>query len=82
LGLKVLLLKILNNYAISNKYWHSDIPLKLAKAITQKVNDSWASGEMLSKGFFGYPGFIKYWFKEPHTETRYFNFTKVSARLF
>jgi len=25
-----------------------DIPLKLANSITQKVNDSWESGEMLA----------------------------------
>lgn len=51
-----------------------DIPLKLAKAITQKVNDSWASGEMLSRVSLVTQDLLKYWFKEPHTETRYFNF--------
>lgn len=51
-----------------------DVPLKLAKTITQKVNDSWASGEMLSKVSLVTQDLLKYWFKEPHTETRYFNF--------
>jgi len=51
-----------------------DIPLKLANSITQKVNDSWASGEMLTKVSLVTQDLLKYWFKEPHTETRYFNF--------
>lgn len=48
--------------------------MKLANSITQKVNDSWASGEMLSKVSFVTQDLLKFWFKEPHTETRYFNF--------
>ncbi|NCU31785.1 MAG: restriction endonuclease subunit R, partial [Candidatus Moranbacteria bacterium] len=51
-----------------------DIPLKLANFITQKVNDSWASGEMLSKTTFVTQDLLKFWFREPHTETRYINF--------
>ncbi len=51
-----------------------DIPLKLANSITQKVNDSWVSGEMLSKVSLVTQDLLKYWFKEPHTETRYVNF--------
>lgn len=51
-----------------------DVPLKLANSITQKVNDSWASGEMLAKVSLVTQDLLKYWFKEPHTETRYFNF--------
>lgn len=48
--------------------------MKLANSITQKVNDSWESGEMLSKVSFVTQDLLKFWFKEPHTETRYFNF--------
>ncbi|MDO8486410.1 MAG: DEAD/DEAH box helicase family protein [Candidatus Staskawiczbacteria bacterium] len=51
-----------------------DIPLKLANAITKKVNDSWVSGEMLSRVSSVTQDLLKYWFKEPHTETRNFNF--------
>jgi type III restriction enzyme len=51
-----------------------DIPLKLANSITQKVNDSWVSGEMLAKVSLVTQDLLKYWFKEPHTDTRYFNF--------
>jgi len=51
-----------------------DIPLKLANSITQKVNDSWASGEMLANVSLVTQDLLKYWFKEPHTDTRYFNF--------
>lgn len=51
-----------------------DIPLKLAKSITQKVNDSWASGEMLSKATLVTQDLLKFWFREPHIQTRYINF--------
>ena len=51
-----------------------DIPLKLAKAITQKVNESWESGEMLSRVSLITQDLLKFWFKEPHIETRYVNF--------
>ena len=50
------------------------IPLKLANSITQKVNDSWASGEMLSKVSLVTQDLLKFWFREPHTEMRYINF--------
>ena len=50
------------------------IPLKLASSITQKVNDSWASGEMLSKVSLVTQDLLKFWFREPHIETRYINF--------
>ncbi|MDO8499370.1 MAG: DEAD/DEAH box helicase family protein [bacterium] len=51
-----------------------DVPLKLANSITQRVNDSWTSGEMISKVSLVTQDLLKYWFKEPHTETRYVNF--------
>lgn len=51
-----------------------DIPLKLAKGITQKVNDSWVSGEMLAKVSSVTQDLLKFWFCQPHTETRYVNF--------
>ena len=51
-----------------------DVPLKLAKTITQVVNDSWESGEMLSKVSLVTSDLLKFWFMPPHTETRYINF--------
>ena len=51
-----------------------NIPLKLANGITQKVNDSWVSGEMLSKVSLVTQDLLKFWFRGPHTETRYINF--------
>ena len=51
-----------------------NVPLKLANSITQKVNDSWVSGEMLSKVSLVTQDLLKFWFREPHTQTRYANF--------
>ena len=51
-----------------------DIPLKLAKSLTEKVNKAWVSGEMLTKCTLVTQDLLKFWFKEPHTETRYINF--------
>jgi len=51
-----------------------DVPLKLAKTLTQKVNESWESGEMLSQVSLVTQDLLKFWFKEPHIETRYVNF--------
>lgn len=51
-----------------------NIPLKLANSITQKVNDSWSSGEMISKASLATQDLLKFWFREPHTQTRYANF--------
>ncbi|MCK9578228.1 DEAD/DEAH box helicase family protein [bacterium] len=51
-----------------------DIPLKIAKELTSKVNDAWDSGEMLSRVSLITQDLLKFWFKEPHTETRFVNF--------
>lgn len=51
-----------------------DIPLKLAKTLTDKVNDSWLSGEMMDKVTPVTRDLLNYWFLPPHTETRYENF--------
>lgn len=51
-----------------------DIPLKLAEAITRKANESWESGEMLSRVSLTTQDLLKFWFMSPHTETRYINF--------
>src|SRR3989344_3348984 len=51
-----------------------EIPIKLAKTITARVNESWESGEMLSRVSLETQDLLKFWFKEPHTETRHFNF--------
>jgi len=53
-----------------------DIPLKIARELTNKVNDSWDSGEMLSKVSSITQDLLKFWFKEPHTETRFINFNQ------
>lgn len=51
-----------------------DIPLKLARTLTEKVNQSWESGELLAQVTPVTQDLLKFWFKEPHTETRYINF--------
>ncbi len=51
-----------------------NIPLKLAKTLTEKVNQSWESGEMFIKVTPITRDLLTFWFKEPHTETRYINF--------
>lgn len=53
-----------------------DIPLKIARELTNKVNDSWDNGEMLSKVSLITQDLLKFWFKEPHTETRFINFNQ------
>ena len=53
-----------------------DIPLKIAKELTDKVNASWDNGELLSKVSLITQDLLKFWFKEPHTETRYINFNQ------
>lgn len=51
-----------------------DIPLKLARTLTDKVNESWANGEMMAKVSPVTRDLLTFWFTEPHTETRYANF--------
>ncbi len=51
-----------------------DTPLKLARTLTSKVNESWASGEMMAKATPITRDLLTFWFTEPHTETRYANF--------
>lgn len=51
-----------------------DIPLKLARSLTEKVNESWANGELLSKVTPFTHDLLTFWFTSPHTETRYANF--------
>ena len=51
-----------------------NIPLKLARSLTERVNKSWESGEILEKVTPVTQDLLKFWFKEPHTETRYINF--------
>ena len=51
-----------------------DIPLKLARTLTNKVNESWTSGEMVAKVTPVTRDLLTFWFTEPHTETRYANF--------
>jgi type III restriction enzyme len=51
-----------------------DIPLRLARTLTSKVNESWASGEMMAKVTPVTRDLLTFWFTEPHIETRYANF--------
>lgn len=51
-----------------------DIPLRLARTLTDKVNASWNSGEMILKVTPVTRDLLTFWFLEPHTETRYINF--------
>lgn len=51
-----------------------DIPLKLAKTLTGKVNESWESGEMINKVTPITRDLLRFWFMAPHIETRYENF--------
>lgn len=51
-----------------------DIPLRLARALTIKVNESWTSGEMMTKVTPVTRDLLTFWFTEPHIDTRYTNF--------
>lgn len=51
-----------------------DVPLKLAKNITEQANESFASGEMFSRVSLVTQDLLKFWFMPPHIETRYVNF--------
>ena len=51
-----------------------DVPLKLARTLTDKVNESWANGEMMAKVTPITRDLLTFWFTEPHTNTRYVNF--------
>ena len=51
-----------------------DIPLRLARTLTDKVNESWKNGEMMAKVTPVTRDLLTFWFTEPHTETRYANF--------
>lgn len=51
-----------------------DVPLRLAKALTDKVNEAWASGEILSKTTPVTRELLNFWFSESHIETRNVNF--------
>lgn len=51
-----------------------DIPLRLARVLTSRVNESWVNGEFLAKCTPVTRELLTFWFTEPHTETRYANF--------
>ena len=51
-----------------------DIPLKLAKNITEVVLGFWDSGEIISKVSPITKDLLNFWFKEPHIDTRKINF--------
>ena len=51
-----------------------DVPLKLAEKLTNKVNEFWGTGEFLQKTTPLTQDLLKFWFCEPHTQSRPFNF--------
>ncbi|MDO8524453.1 MAG: DEAD/DEAH box helicase family protein [bacterium] len=51
-----------------------DVPLKLARIISQKVNEEWESGSLLGKVSLITQDLLKFWFQEPHIQNRNFNF--------
>lgn len=51
-----------------------DIPLKLARTLTDKVNESWVNGELMAKVSPVTRDLLTFWFTEPHAETRNSNF--------
>lgn len=51
-----------------------DIPLRLARTLTSKVNESWTNGELLAKVTPVTRDLLTFWFTEPHIDTRYANF--------
>lgn len=51
-----------------------DIPLQLAKTISDSVNGLWESGEFLNKVTPTTADLLKFWFCEPHTTEREINF--------
>lgn len=57
-----------------------DIPLRLAKRLTDVVQEKWASGELLSKVTPTTQDLLKYWFMEPHTTVRRENFHEGQMR--
>jgi len=51
-----------------------DVPLKLAKILTERVNYAWENGEFFEKTTPVTQELLKYWFTEPFTDNRDFNF--------
>ena len=51
-----------------------DVPLKLARIVSQKVNEEWENGALLGKVSLITQDLLKFWFQEPHIQNRNFNF--------
>ncbi len=51
-----------------------NLPLQFAKDITNKVNESWNSGEFLNLVTPTTYELLTYWFSESHTQIREINF--------
>lgn len=51
-----------------------DVPLRLARTLTNKVNEAWESGEIMAKATPVTRELLTFWFGEAHIETRYINF--------
>ncbi|QTA37580.1 DEAD/DEAH box helicase family protein [Thermosipho ferrireducens] len=51
-----------------------DVPLKFARVLTEKVNYEWENGDFLAKVSPVTQNLLTYWFTEPFTDNRNFNF--------
>ena len=51
-----------------------DVPLRLARTLTDKVNESWESGELLAKATPVTRELLTFWLDKAHVEMRYTNF--------
>ena len=59
---------------MAKKQLNGDIPLELAKRISQEVNNAFNDGCLFEQVTPTTRDLIKFWFCEPHTETRNINF--------
>lgn len=51
-----------------------DVPLRLARTLTDRVNESWERGELLAKATPATKELLTFWFDKAHIEMRYINF--------
>lgn len=52
----------------------NEVPLHLAKAITDQANDAWADGSLMKQAAPVTQDLLKYWFQEPYISERTINF--------
>lgn len=51
-----------------------DVPLRLARTLSERVKEEWESGELLGKVTPVTRELLTYWFLPPHIDVRHFNF--------